>query len=207
MSNPRKKKSNPFAATGKKSSSRRRNPATKSRRNPHSRRRRNPFTVAGRGPGKLVTLGISAGAGAIATRFLPNLVAKKFNDGVTGYGLNVLTAVALGMAGAKMLGQDVGEAMALGGLAATVQRVWDDKVSKVLPIAAATKAGLPTSEAANVRSIKGLGDVSYSDDGMGRYDQVQWPGPIDGGPYVAAAPAPAALPPAQPSSSAYPQPF
>lgn len=194
MSNPKKrKKRNPFAAAGRERRSyrrRRSNPTYKARRRTH--RRRNPFSVAGNRPAKLVTLGLSAGAGGIATRFLPNLVAKRFNEGLAGYGLNVLSAIALGMVAGKTLGKEEGVAVLLGGLAATGIRIWDDNVSKVLPIAAAVKAGATPGV-----TIKGLGDASFSDDGLGRFEAAQWPG-VQLGPGQPALPAPVA---------AYPQPF
>jgi hypothetical protein len=191
MSNPRKRKSkkrNPVGVVkvSRKTGSRRRNPiTTKIKRRGHSRRS-NPFSVAGNGPSQLLKIGLGAGAGAVGTRGLTQLVLRTKNEGIPGYVANAVVAVVLGFAGGKFLGQDVGQAMLAGGLAGTVQRIWDDKVSKIAPAVIAAAVGAPAGAAV---TVKGLGDISYSDDGLGRavalggYEKASYPWVTDNGPF------------------------
>ncbi|PSH05141.1 MAG: hypothetical protein CXZ00_03010 [Acidobacteria bacterium] len=206
MSNPRKKnthKRNPFKAAARKVSRRRKNPTIVKT---HRRKaRRNPYTVLGQKPSQIMTLALSAGAGAIGTRFVTQLVLRSKNEGVYGYGGNIVAAIGLGMGGAKMLGPDAGMAILAGGLAATVQRFWDDKVSKVLPAVSTAATGAPAGT-----TVKGLGDVSYSDDGLGRavalgsYNNVTWPYTQEGGIYTAPPAAGSSAPVALPSAGSKP---
>jgi hypothetical protein len=205
MSNPRKKtkkRRNPFAKLKAKA----RNPRRSRRANPYSKvvrrhknRRRNPMAVAGNSPSQILMLALGAGAGAVGTRGITQLVLKSKNEGPYGYAANVVAALGLGFVGAKFLGPNVGNSMLAGGLAATVQRLWDDKVSKVLPAVSSAATGAPAGT-----TVKGLGDVSYSDDGLGRavlgdYVNAKFPYTENNGPYGASAPAlPAAAPAANP---------
>jgi hypothetical protein len=201
MSNPKKKsrkRRNPFASLKAKRRvvrrARKSNPYAKVARRRHNRRR-NPIAVAGNSPSQVVMLALGAGAGAVGTRGLTQLVLKSKNEGAYGYAANVVAACALGIAGSKFMGANVGQAMLAGGLAGVVQRIWDDKVSKIAPAVKAAATG--TSDGT---TVKGLGDVSYSDDGLGRavsmgdYVNAQFPYTQNNGAYgsTAALPAPAA---------------
>lgn len=110
----------------------------------------------------MVKLALGAGAGAVVTRGLTQIVLKHRNEGVTGYAANVGVSIGLAFLGGKFLGNEVGAAVLAGGLAATVQRIWDEKVSMVAQAAVAAATGSQPA------TVKGLGDVSYSDDGLGR---------------------------------------
>jgi hypothetical protein len=145
-------------------------------------------------------LALGAGAGAVGTRGITQLVLKTKNEGLYGYAANVAASISLGLLGAKFLGAGVGNAMLAGGLAATVQRLWDDKVSKILPAVSSAATGAPAGT-----TVKGLGDVSYSDDGLGRailgdYVNATFPYTQNNGPYGGSAPAPA-LPAPAPASN------
>lgn len=198
MGNPkRRKKRNPFKAAKrsrrsysyKAKSRRRRNPFMHTRKRSH--RRRNPFSVAGKGVTSMLKLGVSAAGGAIGTRAITNMVLKEKNQGVFGYSANVIVALALGYGGGKFLGDEVGLGLMVGGLAATVQRAWDDKVSGVLPAAAHAVSAAAAQQGASIPP-KSLGDVSYSDDGLGRallgeYVSASFPMTRYGAPSVAPA--------------------
>lgn len=202
MSNPHKKKArrNPFAKIAKKSR-RRKNPAYVAKK--RNGRRKNPFQVAGMNTTSMLKLALGAGAGAVGTRGITQIILKDKNEAVTGYVGNIVAALALAYAGAKALGPEVGSGILAGGLAATVQRIWDEKVSKVLPAAVAAATGVTPA------TVKGLGDVSYSDDGLGKmgalgqYVNASFPLSSESGPYVAtppALPAAGAAPIVMPSS-------
>ena len=191
MSNPRKKsrRKNPAIKTRKNS---RRNPyVAKAKGRKRNGRRRNPFAVAGHSAFSIVKLAAGGLGGAVGTRALTQLVMKDKNDGLTGYAANIAVALLLGFGAGKFLGTEVGTGVMVGGLASTTQRIWDEKVSKVLPAAVAAATGSQPA------STKGLGDVSYSDDGLGRigalgmYVGADFPTTINRGPYVAAAALPA----------------
>jgi hypothetical protein len=209
MANPKKKRRrnawfkeakarrrpNPFVKSAKRR--RRRNPMWMKVRNRHHARRRNPFTVAGKSPMSMAKLTVGALGGAIGTRSITNLVLRQKNAGLLGYGVNVAIALALGYLGGKF-SEDVGLGLMVGGLGSTAQRIWDDKVSGVLPAAAAVVQASAASVGASVPA-KSLGDVSYSDDGLGRallgeYVSASFPTDKINGPYLAAGSAPAPAP-------------
>ena len=193
MSNPRKKKArrrkNPLAKAAKSIRRRRRNPTYQARKRNGSGRRSNPFQVAGLSTTGMLKLALGAGAGAVGTRGITQLILKEKNENLMGYIGNVTVAIALAYAGGKAMGSDVAAGVLAGGLAATVQRAWDEKVSKVLPAAVAAATGVTPA------TVKGLGDVSYSDDGLGRmgalgqFVNASFPLSTESGPYVATPPA------------------
>lgn len=171
MANPKKKKRNPRRRRNPlwlmrtRNSRRRRNSAR--RRNPSrgASRRRNPAIVGYSGMG-IAKLAIGAGAGAIGTRALTQVVLKDKNQGATGYVANAAVAIGLAMLTGKFLGNDAGAGVLAGGLAATMQRVWDDK--RLIPaLATAVSATTGAAPSQSAQTVKGLGDISYSDDGLG----------------------------------------
>ncbi|MFB3813418.1 MAG: hypothetical protein ACE14L_04840 [Terriglobales bacterium] len=187
MTNPRKKRNarrrNPFAKAGRKHDSRRRrNPIVQHGR----RRRRNPsLAVAGYKPVGILKLGAGAAAGAIATRAVTQLVLRDRNEGLMGYGANVLAALGLGYLASKVDAEFAAGVIA-GGFGSTMQRIWNERVSLTSPAASP--------------ELKGMGDVDYSDNGLGEFVNANWPAVAVNGAYTAlpaagaAAAAPAAVP-------------
>lgn len=179
MTNGKKKRN------GARRRNRRRNPApvgfakrNSRRRNPRGRRvRRNP-NVAGFDLMQIAKVGAGAIVGGIGTRAITQKVlGDDKNKGVMGYGSNLIVAVALGWLGAKV-NSDFGLGVIAGGVANTLQRIWDEQVAKVSP--SATPA------------LKGMGDASFSDSGLGDYVSATWPAVQVGGAYAPAAALPAA---------------
>jgi len=208
MANPKKrKKRNPWAKARRRNavpkaakSRRRKNPTWIKMRNKrrNSGRRRNPIAVAGKDPISMLKLGVSAAGGAIGTRAITNLALRSKNAGWLGYSVNIVVALGLGYLGGKM-SEEVGLGLMVGGLGSTAQRIWDDKVSGVLPAAAAVVQSAAASAGASVPA-KSLGDVSYSDDGLGRallgeYVSASFPLDVIRGPYISSGGTPS-LPPA-----------
>jgi hypothetical protein len=189
MTNGKKKRN------GARRRNRRRNPAPvgvatrkhNRRRNPRGRRvRRNP-NVAGFDLMQIAKVGAGAIVGGIGTRAITQKVlGDDKNKGVMGYGANLLTAIALGWLGAKV-NSDFGLGVIAGGVANTLQRIWDEQVAKVSP--SATPA------------LQGIGDASFSDSGLGDYVSATWPTVQVGGAY-----APAAALPAAPGTASAPAP-
>ncbi len=194
MGNPKTKKrqrqANPFGfgKTKKKARrSRRRNPyGFASRRRSNSRR--NPSIVEGYSVTDLAKIGVAAAAGGYGTRALTQLVLSNNNTGWVGYLANGAAALMLGWAGGKFLGKDVGVGIVAGGLSATAIRIWTEQVSQTSP-----------------SQLSGLGDLDFSNNGMGDYIQTGFPVPTISvknaqGQYVVQAPPynvatmPAALP-------------
>ncbi len=104
---------------GNRHRARRRNPVFHVRR-----RRRNPV-----GLGDFKQLATSAGAaiaGGVLTRTIPETVLPTQNKGILGYGLNVASALLLGMGAGKFFGDAIGAAVTLGGFVMTAGRVIDD---------------------------------------------------------------------------------
>jgi hypothetical protein len=214
MSNPKRKRNkrrnyakrraNPAGSVPKqKKSRRRRNPAWS--RSLHRRRnyRRNPqfagFSFLG-----LMKLGGGALAGGIGTRALTSLVLRDKNTGPRGIGANVAMAALLTFLASK-LDLAVASGVAAGSLASIAQRVWDTWIVKVLPDGKGITAIAPAQAKAAISNTPALGDVSYSGDGLGYYENgTSWPGVIVGpnDPGTALLPAPgAAFKPAFPASA------
>lgn len=168
----RRSKKNPFFSAGKKRRHRSRG---------RSRRHRNPSSVAGvrLDPVAIATMGIAGTAGAIGTRSLTQLVLQEKNTGWMGYGANLLTAVLLGFGVKKLTGKgNIAAAVFTGSLVGIGLRIWSEQVSK-------------TSAAA----LSGLGDVDFSDNGLGAYVDTTFPVPTISVPgangYLTVAPNPA----------------
>lgn len=158
MANPRKKrrgsrsrrrKKNPFAGFARK---RRRSSGFKLARRSF-RRRRNP-SVGGFDVAELMKIGAGAFVGSVATRGLTQAILKDKNTGWMGYGANALAAVLLGFAASKVgASKSVATGVAAGGMAALFMRIWSEKVSQTTAAAA----------------MSGLGDIDFSDNGLGDY--------------------------------------
>ena len=170
MTNPRKKRSR---NTRRRARARNRHrssfSATRSRRhrNPFRagrRRRRNP-SIGGFGANELFKLGIGAAGGAIGTRYLTQVVLGDKNTGAMGYGGNLAAAIALAWAAAKFAGPDIAKGVAAGGISALIMRLWSEKVSGTSPAA-----------------LSGyLGDLEFSNDGLGAYIDSSYPLPTVSG--------------------------
>lgn len=167
----RRRRRNPLATASRSRS--RRNPVFSARRR-RGGRRRNPggVAIAGYNGLALIKLGAGAAGGAIATRALTQMVLKDKNTGFMGYGVNFATALALGWVSAKFAGNEVAAGVLSGGIGSTIMRIWNDRVSQ-------------TSAAA----LSGLGDIDFSDDGLGAYLPQVSPTPVDRGGYYQVTPA------------------
>jgi hypothetical protein len=213
MSNPKRKrknkarsykrKANPAAVPRKRKNSRRRNPAWTRSQHRWRNYRRNPqfagFSFLG-----LMKLGGGALAGGIGTRAMTSLVLRDKNTGPMGIGANVAMAALLTFLASK-LDSAVASGVAAGSLASIAQRVWDTWIVKVLPDGTGITAIAPAQAKAANSNAPALGDVSYSGDGLGYYENgTSWPmvtvGQNDPGTVLLPAPG-AAFKPAFPASA------
>lgn len=148
MSNPKRKRRNRHRA-------RKHNPMLSSgRRHFSSRkahRRRNP-AIAGYQAMDVVTIGAGAAAGAIAARGLTQMVLKDKNTGVLGYLANIAAALGLSYLTKKFINERASVGVLAGGLGGVMIRIWSEKVSQTSP-----------------NPLAGLGDLDFSDDGLGEY--------------------------------------
>jgi hypothetical protein len=160
LSNPRRKRNRKRTTNGR--ARRRTNPsyqmATRRRRrsNPQRsfRRRRNPVTREGVKSFALEGVkAIAAGAvGSVGCRAIAQGILGDKNVGMMGYLTNLGLALGGGFALFKFTkSKALALGWAVGGSAATVQRIWSEKVSMTSPAAAAPA----------------LGDLDYSSNGMG----------------------------------------
>ncbi|HKW76191.1 MAG TPA: hypothetical protein VJN64_11755 [Terriglobales bacterium] len=195
MSNPKKKRS----------SRRRRNPAIsfsgkrRSRRNRSKRRsHRNPsvsraLSLGGSQVGQLLPLSGGVLVGTFIPRAVVQMILGANNTGITGYGAQVLASAILAWVGSKGLGKNFGAGVISGGIAATAYRVYQEHN--------------PTTPTAIVKSASGgadtgMGDLDFSDNGLGIYVNQPFTFPqtnqfVNGALVSAPAIGPAALPPAQ----------
>ena len=165
----------------KSSHRRRRNPFFKFHKRHSHRRRRNP-SLGGFDLKSVLKLGAGAAAGGYATRKLTQIVLGASNTGVMGYGANAAMALALGWAAKKFAGSDLADGVLAGGMAATFLRIYSEKFSGIAQIAAAATG---TQTPAQPSGTSGLGDIEFSNDGLGMYIDgtgVSLPG--NSGPYV-----------------------
>jgi hypothetical protein len=91
---------------------------------------------------------IWAGAGAVGTRTLTNVVLGSKNQGAMGYFANGAVAVGLGLVGEKFSDQ-AGNMLLVGGLVATLLRIVQEKL-------------MPGGAIAQQLSLQGLGDASFA---------------------------------------------
>jgi hypothetical protein len=175
----------------KRSRSRRRNPVVlmsrsrsrnrRSSRKSSTRRRRNPSSLAvgGFNLKTIAVNGVAAAGGAIGTRGLTQMILREKNTGAMGYGANALVAVALGWGASKVAGKEIGTAVTVGGIAGLVLRYWSERISQTSPAA-----------------VSGLGDVDFSDDGLGAYINTPFYLPSvsepNGNGYMSVSPVPSA---------------
>lgn len=95
----------------------------------HSYRRRNPLGLD-RDSLSIAAWGVAGGVGAQA---LPAMFMSSSNTGFMGYGLNLLSAVALKFLGDAALGKKAGDGMLTGGLIATGLRIVKDYAGSSIP--------------------------------------------------------------------------
>jgi len=88
------------------------------------RRRHNPFLSVPLGD--LVVLTGWAVGGMAAGRILPQMVLPSMNSGLTGYGLNALTAVGLSWAGGRFFGARAAQGLLVGGMVGLAARILTD---------------------------------------------------------------------------------
>lgn len=161
MTNPKKRSSR--SSRRRRSRNRKhRNPSVRQVRRNHSfrRRRRNP-SIGGFSSSELLKLGLGAAGGAIGARYLTQLALGDKNTGPMGYGANIAAALALAWVAAKYAGRDIAAGVAAGGISAVILRLWSEQVSKTSPAA-----------------LSGyLGDLDFSNDGLGAYIDSGFPLP------------------------------
>lgn len=112
----------------------------------HHYRRRNPFGV----DRSSITLAAWGVAGGIGAQALPAIVLPAQNTGFMGYGLNLISAIALKMAGDATMGKNAGDGMLMGGLIATGLRIVKDNFGASIPgLGAYWQSYLPNFPAAS----------------------------------------------------------
>ncbi|MFL6311637.1 MAG: hypothetical protein ACJ71W_05985 [Terriglobales bacterium] len=157
LTNPRKKKAksgkkrNPKLHIAKRKSSRRGGFQASS----HKPRRRNPGRMTSALQKLNITSALIAGGSAIAggllTRAIPQQLLKAKNTGILGYGANLAVAVG-GFVAARYFTKrpEIAYGILAGGVAATMLRVYSEKISQ-----------------SSVNLLAEMGDVEFSSDGLG----------------------------------------
>jgi hypothetical protein len=138
-----------------------RNKATKAkgRKRNGMHRSKNPLNIAGFGMKQVAEGCVGAAGGAIATGALTEKIFGKHNEGPIGWLLNLGVAGLLGWGSYKYVSPVFGTGVLFGGGGATVRRIWDEKVSKLIPVAISAATGGESDG-------KGMGDASFSSSGM-----------------------------------------
>jgi hypothetical protein len=95
----------------------------------HHHRRRNPLGV------DQATIGLAAWGtvGAVAALAAPAMIMPSNNTGIMGYGMNLLSAVALKFVGDATIGKSAGDGMLIGGLISTGLRIVRDNIGSKIP--------------------------------------------------------------------------
>ncbi len=142
------------------------------RRNPHHGRRSNPslhhIRKARRNPrgighftmGEVGKVSLGAAAGSLAAPALTQMVLGSKNTGAMGYLGNIAVSLALGFGAAQFVEPTWALGIAAGGVGSTILRIWSENVSKTSPSA-----------------LAGLGDLNFSNDGMGAFVDTPYPLP------------------------------
>jgi len=81
-------------------------------------------------------------AGMAGARIIPQIVAPGMNSGITGYGLNAVTSVALSWLGGKFAGTRAAQGLLVGGLVATASRILSDWIGASNPVGGALSGDL-----------------------------------------------------------------
>lgn len=148
------------------------------RRHNRSYRRRNPFGVSN--VSGLVKDVLYAGAGAVGTRLIPNLLLKDSNTGIMGYAANAATAVALGFIAEKIGGPAAQQNVLIGGGVAIVARVFEDYLGSSLSAYTVPQGLL---------GVGAYGDSAYDLKGMGGvYTPSYFSVPTISGPNLSTSP-------------------
>lgn len=155
-------------------------------------RTRNPFSVAGFNLKQLAEGGVGAAGGAIATRAITERFFSGHNEGLTGYALNLSVAVGLGYAAFRFLKlPTLATGIVFGGVGSTMQRVYSENISKLVPAAMIAATGGESTG-------RGMGDAEYSHAGtyvLNGYYQATYPEGVQLGERIGAPePLPALLP-------------
>jgi hypothetical protein len=144
--------------------SKRRNPFLKFGRKKHYRRHRRNPSLGGFDLKSVLKLGAGAAVGGYATRKLTQTVLGASNTGAMGYVANAGMALALAWAAKKFMSGEIADGVLAGGMAATFLRIYSEKFSGVAQIAAAA-----TGTQSPASGTSGLGDIEFSNDGLGMY--------------------------------------
>lgn len=108
--------------------------------------------------------------GGIAARAVPEMVLPAQNSGITGYALNLLTAIVASMAARRFVSPAAGNGVLIGGIAATGARIVSDQFGK---------------ELVTYASLNGMGgDPAFN---LGDYAPAAFPLPYNGAPALPAA--------------------
>src|SRR5579872_866806 len=145
-------------------SRRRKNPFLKFGRKKHYRRHRRNPSFGGFDLKSVLKLGAGAAVGGYATRKLTQTVLGASNTGAMGYAANAGMALVLAWAAKKFLSGELADGVLAGGMAATFLRIYSEKFSGIAQIAAAS-----TGTATTPSGTSGLGDIEFSNDGLGVY--------------------------------------
>ncbi len=121
------------------------------------RRSRNPRHFGGSSIGDVIKVGIGAAGGAVATRGLTQAVLGAKNQGVIGYLSNGVVALGLGWLTGLVASAPWSLGVTGGGLAATILRIWSERVAQSTPPA-----------------LSGLGDLDFAGDGMGDFVETDY---------------------------------
>jgi hypothetical protein len=130
--------------------------------------------------GSILKSGFYALVGLVVARQVPQWALGARNTSWLGYGANIVTTVAAAMLAHKMLGAEVGQAVALGGGLYTVNRFIQDQLSPV----------------GKVLSVSGLGDYMSLGDIQAGYFPLPVPTDASGNPIIPTELRPAAVVPA-----------
>ncbi|MGH7487926.1 MAG: hypothetical protein ACREMY_20345, partial [bacterium] len=109
---------------------------------------------------ELAKIGVYAAIGGVATRSLTQLALQDKNQGLMGYGANIIASLGLAYLAGKFAGKEAAVGVAAGGFSATIMRIWSEKVS-----------------GSSVAALTGLGDLDFSSNGLGAYVDSGFPVP------------------------------
>lgn len=158
------------------SNSRKRKHSRRRKSNPHMthkrRHRRNPFHVKRRRNsrhssmggkitiGSVMKVGAGAAVGSVVARGAVQQLLQANNVGLVGYGANAAMSVLGAWLIHKFTGaKDIALGFVAGGLGATMVRIYEEKISQT-----------------SASPVSGLGDIAFSDTGLGLYNTGLTPG-------------------------------
>lgn len=136
----RRRRRNPSMFGRRRRRSNRRTVIVMRGRNRGYRRRHNPLLAVPMS--ELVPLTAWAVGGMAGARILPQMLAPSYNQGWTGYGLNVLTTLGLSWLGGKFAGTRAAQGLLVGGFVGTAARILADMLGGTSTIGGALSGDL-----------------------------------------------------------------